>query len=323
MAEIKEITASELDPIGFINEQVVNIKNVVGTTGQAINALSGGVDSSTVTILGHRALGDNLTTVFVDNGLMRDGEPEKVVADFAKLGINVILVDAQDEFFAALEGITDPEKKREAIAQTFYKDVFGDLVRESGAKHLLQGTNLTDVDETVAGIKRQHNVFKQLGIDPEEAFGYEIIEPLLQLRKDGVRAVAKAVGLPQEIYERLPFPGPALAARVMGLVTREKIELVRQATVITEEILKPFEHFQSMTILHEDRATGMVDNDRRFGRIIQIRCWASVDARAAVPVELPWGIQRQLGERIPSEIQGVTQATMNLTAKPPATMEAL
>ena len=203
----------------------------------AINALSGGVDSSTVTMLGHRALGERLQTVFVENGLMRAGEAEQVVGFFRALGVTVEVVDARSEFFAALKGVTDPEEKREAITQTFYRDVFGRLVRESGAKHLLQGTILTDVDETVAGIKRQHNVFEQLGIDPQAAFGYRILEPLIQLRKDGVRKLGQALGLPAELFQRIPFPGPALAARVIGEVTPERIETVRQATAVVEQAL--------------------------------------------------------------------------------------
>ncbi|MGB5992511.1 MAG: asparagine synthase-related protein, partial [Desulfobacterales bacterium] len=201
---IKEIVAQELDTENFIDEKVKEIQQVVGD-GMAINALSGGVDSSTVTMLGHRALGERLKTVFIENGLMREGESEKVAGLFKKLGVTVDVVDAQKEFFAALEGITDPEEKREAITQAFYRDVFGRLVKESGAKHLLQGTILTDIDETVAGIKRQHNVFEQLGIDPKEAFGYHIVEPLIQLRKDGVRKVGEALGLPAEAFDRIPF----------------------------------------------------------------------------------------------------------------------
>ncbi|MDH3957364.1 MAG: asparagine synthase-related protein, partial [Desulfobacteraceae bacterium] len=158
---IKEIVAKELNTENFIDGKVKEIQQVVGD-GMAINALSGGVDSSTVTMLGHRALGDRLKTVFIENGLMREGESEKVAGLFKKLGVMVDVVDAQKEFFAALEGITGPEEKREAITQAFYRDVFGRLVKKSGAKHLLQGTILTDIDETVAGIKRQHNVFEQL-----------------------------------------------------------------------------------------------------------------------------------------------------------------
>ncbi len=196
----KEITAQELNTENFINDKVKEIQHTVGDR-MAINALSGGVDSSTVTMLGHRALGKRLKTVFIENGLMREGEPEQVVGLFQKLGVTVEVVDAKKEFFAALKGITDPEEKREAITQSFYKDVFGRIVKQSGAKHLIQGTILTDIDETVAGIKRQHNVFEQLGIDPKEAFGYRIIEPLIRLRKDGVRKVGKALGLPAELFE--------------------------------------------------------------------------------------------------------------------------
>ena len=215
----KEITIKELNTESFIEEKVDMIRNAVGQ-GTAINALSGGVDSSVVTMLGHKALGKNLRTVFIENGLMRSGEPERVKMLFRDLGVDVEVIDARGEFLSALEGITDPEEKREAVTQTFYKEVFGRIVRESGAKHLLQGTILTDVDETVAGIKRQHNVFEQLGIDPQEAFGYQILEPLIQLRKDGVRKVGKASGLPSELFERIPFPGPALAARIIDRTIR-------------------------------------------------------------------------------------------------------
>jgi len=166
---ITEITAQELDTEQFVAEKVEQIKEAVGD-GIAINALSGGVDSSTVTMLGHRALGENLRTVFIENGLMRQGEAEQVVGFFRELGVTVEVIDARREFFAALKSVTDPEAKREAVTQTFYRDVFGRIVKESSARYLLQGTILTDVDETVAGIKRQHNVFEQLGIDPHEAF---------------------------------------------------------------------------------------------------------------------------------------------------------
>jgi GMP synthase (glutamine-hydrolysing) len=147
---IKEITAGELNIDGFINEKVKEIKETVGD-GMAINALSGGVDSSTVTMLGHRALGNRLKTVFIDNGIMREGEPGQVVGLFRKLGIKVEVIDARREFFSAFKGITDPEEKREAVTRTFYRDVFGRIVKESGAKHLLQGTILTDVDERSRG----------------------------------------------------------------------------------------------------------------------------------------------------------------------------
>jgi len=320
--KIKEIKTADLNPEEFIEQKVNEINAVVGG-GLAINAMSGGVDSSVVTMLGHKALGDRLKTYFIQNGLMRQGEPERVVSLFAKLGVHIELLDAQDKFFNALKGITDPEEKREAITQTFYKDVFGQLVRESGAKCLLQGTILTDVDETVAGIKRQHNVFEQLGIDPEETFGYKIIEPLVQIRKDGVRKVAEALGLPESVYNRMPFPGPALAARVIGDATPEKIEIVRQATVITEEELSDSGAFQYMAILHEDRVTGIRDGQRDFGLQIEIRCWDSVDARTATPTRLSYDTLAGLTLRIINEVPGVVSVTYNMTPKPPSTMEAI
>ncbi len=319
---IAEITAQALNADRFINEKVEEIKVAVGD-GLALNALSGGVDSSTVTMLGHRALGKRLKTVFIENGLMREGEPEQVAGFFRKLGVTVEVIEARQEFFAALKGIVDPEEKREAITQTFYRNVFGRIVKESGAKYLLQGTILTDVDETVAGIKRQHNVLEQLGIDPQEAFGYRIIEPLIQLRKDGVRKIGKALGLPDELFERIPFPGPALSARVIGEVTPERIETVRKATVVVERLLKSTGAFQYMAILHEDRVTGMRDGKRDFGHQIEVRCWDSVDARTATPTRLSFDILEKLAREMIREVPGIVSVTYNIAPKPPSTIEAV
>jgi GMP synthase (glutamine-hydrolysing) len=319
---IKEITARELNIDGFINEKIKEIKEIVGD-GMAINALSGGVDSSTVTMLGHRALGNRLKTLFIDNGIMREGEAEQVVGLFRNLGVKVEVIDARKEFFSAFKGITDPEEKREAVTQTFYRDVFGRMIKESGAKHLLQGTILTDVDETIAGIKRQHNVFEQLGIDPEEAFGYRIIEPLIQLRKDGVRIIGKALGLAAEIFERIPFPGPALAARVIGEVTPERIETVRKATAVVEELLKDTGAFQYMAILHEDRVTGIRDGKRDFGQQIEVRCWDSIDARTATPTRISFEILEKVAREIIRTVPGIVSVTYNIGSKPPSTIEAV
>ena len=322
MPQVKEITAGSLDTKEFIREKTSEISAIVGQ-GVAINALSGGVDSAAVTMLGHRGLGERLKTYFVDNGIMREGEPQQIASVFKKLGVNVEIIDAQDEFLNALKGVEDPEAKREAVTQTFYKKVFGNLVKKSGAKYLLQGTILTDVDETVAGIKRQHNVFEQLGIDPQEAFGYKILEPLVQLRKDGVRKVAEDLGLPALIFNRMPFPGPALAARVIGEATRERICLVRKATVILEQELTAVKAFQYMAILHSDRVTGMRDNKREFGQQIEVRCWDSVDARKASPTRLDFAILEKLADRILVEVDGVVSVTYNIASKPPSTMEAI
>lgn len=319
---IKEISVRELDPEQFISEKVKEIQSLVGE-GIAINALSGGVDSSVVTMLGHKALGDRLKTLFIDNNLMRKGEPERVANTFRNLGVDIEIIDARDEFLSALKGITDPEEKREAVTQTFYKEVFGRSVRESGARFLLQGTILTDVDETVAGIKRQHNVFEQLGIDPQEAFGYKIIEPLIQLRKDGVRKVGEALALPKEVFDRIPFPGPALAARIIGEVTREKLDIVRAATEIVEQFLKDTGAFQYMAILHEDRVTGMRDGKREFGNQIEVRCWESVDARTATPTRLSFDLLEKLAGEITGNVPGIVSVTYNIATKPPSTIEVV
>jgi GMP synthase (glutamine-hydrolysing) len=317
-----EIATAELKPEGFIEEKVKEIRETVGD-GLAINALSGGVDSSAVTMLGFKALGDRLKTVFINNGLMREGEPQRVQELFTNLGVPVEIIDAREEFLNALKGIVDPEEKREAITQTFYRDVFGRMVRESNAKYLLQGTILTDIDETAAGIKRQHNVFEQIGIDPKEAFGYCIIEPLIQLRKDSVRIVGKALGLPDELFQRIPFPGPALSARVIGEATAGRIEIVRKATAIVESYLKDSGAFQYMAILHEDRVTGMRDNKRDFGQQIEIRCWDSVDARTATPTRLAFDTLEQLAAAILKEVPGIVSVTYNIAPKPPSTIEAV
>ncbi len=319
---IQEIRASSLHAARFIEDKVRDIQKAVGE-GTAINALSGGVDSSTVTLLGHRALGRRLRTVFIQNGLMRTGEAERVVELFRGLGVEVEVVEARDRFFAALKGLTDPEAKREAIAQTFYKEVFGALVRQSGARFLLQGTILTDVDETVAGIKRQHNVFEQLGIDPQATFGYRILEPLLELRKDGVRKVGRALGLPAELFTRIPFPGPALSARVIGEATPERVQTVRLATAVVERMLQGSKAFQYLAILHEDRVTGLVEGKRAFGQQIEVRCWDSLDARTATPTRVGHPLLERLAAAILREVPGVVSVTYGITPKPPSTIEAV
>jgi len=308
-----------MDYKGFIEEQIACIKQTVGQE-KAINALSGGVDSSTVTVLGHRALGDRLKTVFVDSALMRKGEPQRVVETFARLGIKVELVDARKEFLSALAGLTDPEEKRQAVTDTFYAKVFSRLVKKSGAKFLLHGTILTDIEETVAGIKRQHNILTQLGIDTKGDYGYTVIEPLKTLRKDGVREVGKLLDLPAEIANRIPFPGPALATRIVGEVTPERLDVVREATTIVEEELADSGAFQYLAVLLSDRATGIRSNKREFGQIIVVRCIESVDARTATATPLPWDKMNRICERI-TQIKGVNRCLYDLTPKPPATVE--
>jgi len=303
----------------FVEEQTQAIRREVGDA-IAINALSGGVDSSVVTVLAHRALGERLRTIFVDNALMREGEPQRVVAAFRDMGIAVDLIDARKQFLRALKGITDPEQKRQAITDTFYKDVFARAVRKSRARFLLHGTILTDIEETVAGIKRQHNILEQLGIDPQKEYGYRVIEPLKTLRKDDVRKVAKVLGLPDSIVKRIPFPGPALAARIVGEVTPDRLDIVRKATAIVEEELADSRAFQYFAVLLNDRATGIRDGRREFGHIIVVRCIDSTDARQATVRRLPWQKLEKIAQRIVA-IPGVNRCLYDLTPKPPATVE--
>ena len=309
-----------MDYMKFVEEQIAEIRRTVGDA-TAINALSGGVDSSLVTVLGHRAIGEKLRTVFVDNALMREGEPRRVVENFAEMGIPVELIDAREQFLSALAGLTDPEQKRQAITDTFYSGTFGRLVSESGAKFLLHGTILTDIEETVAGIKRQHNILAQLGIDTEQAYGYSVLEPLKTLRKDDVREVCKLLEIPDEIANRIPFPGPALATRIVGEVTRERLDTIRAATAIVEQELEDSGAFQYMAVLLNDRATGIRNNKREFGRIIVVRCVDSTDARTATATELPWNKLQQVCNRIVTEIEDVNRCLYDLTPKPPATIE--
>lgn len=303
----------------FIIEQVESLKREVGD-GIAINALSGGVDSSVVTVLAHKALGNQLKTIFVDNAIMREGEPEKVIKIFDRMGIPVELVDARKQFLRALKGLTDPEEKRQAITDTFYRDVFSKAVKRSKATFLLHGTILTDIEETVAGIKRQHNILAQIGIDPQKAYGYKVLEPLATLRKDGVRKLSALLGLPETITHRIPFPGPALATRIVGEVTEKRLATVRQATQIVEDELGDTGAFQYLAVLLNDYATGIRDGKREFGQIIVVRCIDSVDARKATVRELPWKTLHRLTRRITS-IPGVNRCLYDLTPKPPATVE--
>ena len=184
----------------------------------------------------------------------------------------------------------------------------------------MHGTILTDIEESVAGIKRQHNILTQLGIDTEAAYGYAVLEPLKTLRKDGVREVAKFLDLPAEISQRIPFPGPALATRIVGEVIPERLETVRTATAIVEEELADSGAFQYMAVLLNDRATGIRDNKREFGSIVVVRCIESTDARTATVAPLSWDKLNHISERI-TQIDGVNRCLYDLTPKPPATIE--
>ena len=304
----------------FARRQIVSIGKTVGR-GTAISALSGGVDSAVTTVLAHRALGKRLKVMFIDDGLMRENEPEEVRQAFAKLGIQVRIIRAAGKFFRALKGITDPEKKRKAFRHTFYK-VFKQAVRESGARFLVQGTIAADIVETQKGVKTQHNVLDQIGIRAKDRYGYATIEPLKTLYKPDVRKVGRAVGLPKAMYQRMPFPGPGLACRCLGEVNPKRIAVVRRACRIVEEETARVKKFQAFGVLLADRATGVTkDGRRRFGDIVAVRCVDSEKAIHATATALPWKMLMRIQARITREIASVTKVVYDLTPKPPSTIE--
>ncbi|MFP4057921.1 MAG: ExsB family transcriptional regulator [Candidatus Brocadiia bacterium] len=309
-----------MDPKRFIAEQVEAIQRTV-QEGTALSALSGGVDSSVATALAHRALGERLAVVFIDDGLMREDEPREVEEGFAELGIEVQVVDARQRFFEALAGQTDPEDKRKAFRHIFYR-VLGEQVKATGASHLVQGTIAADVVETRRGVKTQHNVLEQIGIDSHAGYGFRVIEPLKTLYKPDVRRVGKALGLPAILYQRMPFPGPGLATRCLGEVTPERVEVVRRACKIVEEETRRQAPFQAFAVLMADRATGLDEEGRRtFADMVAVRCVESENAMTASPSRLSWQKLARIRNRILEECPTVSKVLYDLTPKPPSTIE--
>jgi GMP synthase (glutamine-hydrolysing) len=302
----------------FIETAVNEIKETVGKN-KVISACSGGVDSMTATYLVHKAVGENLIAVFIDDGLRREGEPEFVVQTLRKSGINTRSIDAKKDFFQALKGKTDAEEKRKAFRDKFYK-TFGKVAKEEKVRFIVQGTIKADVIETVQGIKSQHNVLQQIGINPE-IYGYQIVEPLKELFKPGVREVARELGLPKEISERMPFPGPALSLRVLGEVTPERVTIVRKATEIVEEETADLGTFQNFAVLHNDKATGIKNGNRVYGNIITVRVVISEDAVTAKAKDIKYEKLFKIAKRITEELPTVVRCLYDITDKPPATIE--
>ncbi len=302
----------------FIEDAVGEIRKTAGQ-GRVISACSGGVDSMTATVLVHRAIGRNLVAVFIDDGLRREGEPEFVMKTLESLGIGARLVDAKKEFFEVFKGKTDAEEKRKAFRDRFYRTL-GKVAAEEKIEFITQGTIKADVLETVQGIKSQHNVLKQIGINPE-VYGYKILEPLLELFKPDVRKVARELGLPKEVSERMPFPGPALSLRVLGEVTPERVSIVREATKIVEEETKDLGTFQNFAVLHNDKATGIKNGKRIYGNIITVRIVDSEDAITAKVRQISYTALMRISQRMTGEISSVVRCLYDMTDKPPATIE--
>ena len=302
----------------FVENSLIDIRKIVGDR-KIISACSGGVDSTVTTALVHKAVGDKLVAVFIDDGLRREGEPEFVVRTLKNLKIRTKYIDAKAEFFEVFKGKTDAEEKRKAFRDKFYKTL-GKAAQEEQIEFIAQGTIKADVIETVKGIKSQHNVLEQIGINPE-IYGYKILEPLRELFKPDVRKVGRELGLPAEISERMPFPGPALSLRVLGEVTPERVAVVRKATEIVEEETKNLGTFQNFAVLHNDKATGIKKGERVYGNIITVRIVDSTDAVTAKARHVPYEVLMRIAERITGEIPSVVRCLYDITDKPPSTIE--
>ena len=281
---------------------------------KVVIALSGGVDSSVCAELASRAIGERLIPIYVDTGLMRKGETKRISEIFGHLGLKI--VNAADEFLDALEGESDPEKKRKIVGERFIR-VFEREATATGAQYLLQGTIYPDCIESEGGIKSHHNV----GGLPLTMQFQGVIEPLRDLYKDEVREVAEALGLPREIAHRMPFPGPGLSVRVVGKVTREAIDVVREANAIIEEVLvekyRPWQCLGALVGL----GTGVKGDNRLHGWIVAVRAVNSRDGMTADPIEISFQDLQEIESRITSSIPSVARVVYDVTPKPPATIE--
>jgi len=311
-------------PESLIEKAIHEIKQTVDN-GKAIIALSGGIDSSAATFLAAKAIGKKLTAIFVDHGFMRDGEPEFVKRTFERLGVNVVAIDAQERFLRKLRGILDPEEKRKIIGMEFIR-VFEEEAKKIGVEYFIQGTIYPDRIESGIRkhsdkIKSHHNV---AGLPTKIEFK-AIIEPLRDFYKDEVREVAKMLGLPNEIVKRQPFPGPGLAVRVIGEVTREKVDLVRKADkIVSEEIEKSGlkeSLWQYFAVLTETKSTGVKGDSRAYGYTVAIRAVESKEAMTASFAKIPYDVLGRISTRITNELPLVTRVVYDITHKPPATIE--
>ncbi|OPY47662.1 MAG: GMP synthase (glutamine-hydrolyzing) subunit B [Methanosaeta sp. PtaU1.Bin028] len=300
-----------MDVQRFIDEAVEEIRREV--QGKAIIGLSGGVDSSAAAVLAHRALGDRLVPVYVDSGLMRQFESERIEQLFRHFGL--VRVNAGDRFLSALSGVTDPEAKRKIVGETFIR-VFEEEAARVGADFLIQGTIYPDRIESEGGIKAHHNV----GGLPLRMEFKGIVEPMRDLYKDEVRQVARALDLPVEISERMPYPGPGLAVRIVGEITKEKLDVVRTANAIVEEEVGSYQPWQAFAAV-VGKGTGVKGDNRIYGWIIAVRSVTSRDAMTADVMELPWPVLRKISSRISGEIPGVARVVYDITPKPPGTIE--
>lgn len=303
----------------FVRKSVEEIKKEIEDK-KAIAACSGGVDSTVAAMLAKIAIGENLKVVHINDNFRRSGESEKVVEELKQLGFDVILVNARREFMNALKGVSDAEEKRRIFRKTFY-EILAKVAKEENAKFLIQGTIAADIIETAGGIKTQHNVLEQIGIQPRDLYGFKIVEPLKDLFKPQVREVSRYLNLPKDISERMPFPGPGLLIRVVGEVTEEKLEILRKATQIIENEFSSEDIFQAFGVILPGKATGIVNGKREYGYIIAIRVVKSKDAMTAEVPKIPFEKLKHVAKEITTQIPKVTRVVFDITDKPPATIE--
>ncbi len=297
----------------FIDEKVAEIREAVGEE-NAVIALSGGVDSSTAAALAYEALGDQLTPVYVDTGLMRKGETDEIRETFDYMD-SLRIVDAKDRFLDALAGVTDPEEKRHAIGEQFIRE-FETVAEETDAQYLVQGTIYPDRIESEGTIKSHHNV----GGLPDVVDFEGIVEPMRDLYKDEVREVARALDLEEIIAERMPFPGPGLAVRILGEVTDEKLEVAREATHVVEEELEEYDPWQAFAAVL-GKATGVKGDNRVHGYVVSVRSVESRDGMTARAQEIDWETLQRIQSRITGQNDNVSRVVYDVTHKPPATIE--
>ncbi|WP_336036293.1 glutamine-hydrolyzing GMP synthase [Halobacterium yunchengense] len=297
----------------FVADAKAEISEELGDS-TAIIALSGGVDSSTAAALAYEAVGDQLVPVYVDTGLMRKGETEEIREVFDYMD-SLRVVDAQDRFLDALAGVTDPEEKRHVIGEQFIRE-FEAVAGEVDADYLVQGTIYPDRIESEGTIKSHHNV----GGLPERVDFEGIVEPMRDLYKDEVREVARHLGLEEIISERMPFPGPGLAVRVLGEVTEDKLRVAREATAIVEEELDEYDPWQAFAAIL-GKATGVKGDNRVHGYVVAVRSVESRDGMTARAQELDWETLQRLQSRIAGTVDDVSRVVYDVTHKPPATIE--
>jgi len=324
----------DLDVSTFVEEQVKAVKDALGRE-KALIAVSGGVDSTVSAVITHKAIGDNLVCVFIDDNFMRLGEPEgvKAILSAPPLDLPVMVLDERDRFMEALASLSDAEEKRKAFRDTFYRTL-SDAASAEGCRHLVQGTIKADIDETKGGIKTQHNILEQIGIDPVERYGYKVVEPVASLYKYQVREVARHLGAPPEISERQPFPGPGLSVRVVGEITPEKLEQLKIATTVVEDEFKgakPAQYFSaifsgetveapegiagaaaealgldasrvSASYLRE-RGTGMVEGSRTYGYVVALK----VLDGSGNPVKFDYGKLEKMRGAVQSGEEGISR----------------